>query len=140
MLYAATTIVVQGEVDAGGYSMQGGAGGNNGGQTGGQPACRGGAGDAYAVGFGEGGGGGGAATPGGNGAPANLPTFGAGGSMCARPSTIPLRGGNGGGAGGIDSANGMLRGGGGGGGGGAIALVAMQSLDRRRGRRAGWRR
>lgn len=128
VLYSATTITVLGELDAGASLNAGGPGGKNGGSTASTLACRGGAGKAYTGSFGEGGGGAGGATTGGNGAPANMTTFGVGGTACGQPSTIPLRGGNGGGAGGVDSVNGSLRGGFGGGGGGGVALVAMGTV------------
>jgi len=125
VLFAATTITVEGTLDLGANNAARGPGGNNGGQNATAVPCRGSAGKAFAVGFGEGGGGGGGETAGGNGAPSNQTTFGSGGSQCSQPSAIPLRGGNGGGAGGFD---GSLRGGAGGGGGGALALVAMLGI------------
>jgi len=125
VLYSATTILVDGILDLGAAGSGGGPGGNNGGINATAVPCRGGAGTAFATGFGEGGGGGGGETAGGNGAPSNQATFGAGGSQCTQPSAFPLRGGNGGGAGGFA---GTLRGGAGGGGGGAIALVAMLNI------------
>ena len=128
VLYAATTITVLGEIDAGATVNLGGPGGKSGGANTATLVCRGGAGLAYPGSFGEGGGGAGGATTGGDGGPANQPTFGIGGTQCDQPSTIPLRGGNGGGAGGFDTMTGMLRGGVGGGGGGAIALVAMDAI------------
>lgn len=125
VLYSGTTILVDGTLDLGASGSGGGPGGNNGGTNANAVPCRGGAGKAFAVGFGEGGGGGGGETAGGNGAASNQATFGIGGSQCSQPSVFPLRGGNGGGAGGFD---GSLRGGPGGGGGGALALVAMLNI------------
>jgi len=125
VLYSGTTIVVDGVLDLGAGGSGGGPGGNNGGTNATAVPCRGGAGTAFAVGFGEGGGGGGGETAGGDGAPSNQATFGIGGSQCSQPSVFPLRGGNGGGAGGFA---GTLRGGAGGGGGGGFALVAMVSI------------
>lgn len=128
VLFAATTIAIAGQLDVGAsFPNAGGAGGENGGTTPSNPPCRGGAGPWIAPGFGAGGGGGGGATAGGDGGPSLDPqAYGAGGTACERPSTVPLRGGNGGGAGGADSSG--LRGGSGGGGGGAVALVALGSI------------
>jgi len=128
VLFAATDVAIHGTIDVGALAGNGGPGGRSGGTTTNDPPCRGLVGLAGAIGFGEGGGGGGGATAGGNGAPSNATTFGAGGSLCASPSTIPLRGGNGGGAGGVVAATETVRGGRGGGGGGAIALVAMDEI------------
>ena len=128
VLYAATTITVAGRIDGGANGSNAGPAGGNGGTTASVVGCRGRAGLWQSVGFGEGGGGGGGRTAGGNGAPSTLSTFGAGGPVCALPTTIPLRGGYGGGAGAYDNALGMAHGGTGGGGGGAVGLVAMESI------------
>ena len=128
VLYAATTINVVGRIDAGANGSNAGPAGSNGGNSTSVVGCRGRAGLWQAVGFGEGGGGGGGRTAGGNGAPSNLTTFGAGGPSCALPTTIPLRGGYGGGVGGYDNVAGTGHGGIGGGGGGAMGLVAMESI------------
>jgi hypothetical protein len=129
VLYAATTIDVIGRIDVGANGTDAGPAGSNGGMTNAIVGCRGRAGLWQATGFGEGGGGGGARTAGGNGAPSNLATFGAGGPSCSgQPTTIPLRGGYGGGVGGYDPTGMTAHGGIGGGGGGAMALVAMESI------------
>ncbi len=128
VLFAATKIEVAGTIDAGAQGGTGGPDGFGGGTSGTNSGCRGGAGFFLMPAFGEGGGGGGGATRGGDGAPSTNATFGAGGTLCATPSTIPLRGGHGGGAGGFDVAANVLRGGRGGGGGGAVALVAMDEI------------
>lgn len=132
VLFAATTIHVDGRVDVGASGSGGGAGGAGGATTGSPgPTCRGKAGLWQSAGFGEGGGGGGGRAAGGNGAVSNTTTFGAGGPSCATgPTTIPLVGGNGGGAGGVETATSpdTVHGGAGGGGGGALALVAMESI------------
>jgi hypothetical protein len=129
VLFSATTIAVLGKLDFGAQVNVPGPGGKPGGTTAASLPCRGGSGKAYPGSFGEGGGGAGGASTGGNGGPANMATFGVGGTACDEPQTIPLRGGNGGGAGGIDSASGTVRGGFGGGGGGALALVAMNAIS-----------
>ena len=132
VLFAATTITLAGDLDLGANANIGGTGGFDGGAslsvgTG----CRGRGGSWTQAQIGEGGGGGGGRTAGGNGAPSNGATFGAGGAMCTNyPSITPLRGGNGGGAAGVDAATSpdTVHGGVGGGGGGAVALVAMESI------------
>jgi hypothetical protein len=130
VLFAATTIDVAGTLDAGASGQSGALGGHGGGTSASNPGCRGHAGGAYDLGFGDGGGGGGGVATGGHGAPASMGTPVDGGAdTCASPSTRPLQGGHGGGAGGYDSTNSVLRGGPGGGGGGAIALVAMGSIS-----------
>lgn len=128
VLFAATTITVAGRIDAGANGTNAGPGGSNGGTNAQVFGCRGQAGAWESTGIGEGGGGGGGRTAGGNGAPAAGSTFGAAGTTCTQPSTIPLRGGYGGGAGGWDATASVLKGGNGGGGGGGIALVAMESI------------
>ncbi len=132
VLFAATTINVQGIIDGGANTRTGGPGGADGATTGSTgPTCRGKAGLWQAAGFGEGGGGAGGRTAGGNGAVSTLTTFGTGGPSCSTsPTTIPLRGGNGGGAAGVDTATSpdTVHGGEGGGGGGGLALVAMESI------------
>jgi len=124
VLFAATTIIVQGEIDVGAEGSVGGPGGSNatGAMTG--SGCRGRAGRFFAAGFGEGGGGGGGRTAGASGGASNQgASAGLGGTSCTTaPTTIPLRGGAGGGHGGDSSSNA------GGGGGGALALVAMDSI------------
>jgi len=129
VFFSATTIDLNGTLDVGAIGGAGDLGGLDGGTTAENPACRGRAGGAYDLGFGDGGGGAGGATTGGDGAAASNGTPRPGGEICATPSTRPLRGGHGGGAGGVDVATGALRGGQGGGGGGAIALVAMGSIS-----------
>lgn len=128
VLFAATTINVAGRIDAGGHGTNAGPAGFNGGTTASMFGCRGHAGLWQSAGVGEGGGGGGGRTAGGDGAPSTGSTFGAGGSSCTQPTTIPLRGGYGGGAGGFDMVASTGHGGSGGGGGGAVALVAMESI------------
>jgi len=126
VLYAATTIVLDkgAELDVGAYDHRGVAGGQDASTSTSAAGCRGRAGRFLAAGFAEGGGGAGGRDPGGDGAPSDdaSPT-GSGGTQCATPSTIPLRGGHAGGAGGADSACS------GGGGGGGVALVAMAAIE-----------
>jgi hypothetical protein len=129
VLFAATTIDVSGTLDVGGNGQGGALGGHSGGTTNANPSCRGHAGGAYDLGFGDGGGGGGGVAQGGHGAAASAGTPVDGGGTCSTPSTRPLHGGQGGGAGGYDSTNSVLRGGTGGAAGGAIALVAMGSIS-----------
>ncbi|HLL21398.1 MAG TPA: hypothetical protein VK427_04660 [Kofleriaceae bacterium] len=126
VLYAATTITVSGLVDVGAQGMTGGPGGVSGNPSVTPSGCRGRAGRSNATvgsAFGEGGGGGGGLHDGGDGGPSTIanPT-GVGGTTCAAPSAIPLRGGSSGGHGGQDVGNA------GGGGGGAIMLVAMDAV------------
>lgn len=126
VLFARTTIMVAGVLDAGADSGGfGGPGGSNSNASTSTGGCRGRAGRAIESGLkGEGGGGGGGATPGGNGGASTMSgATGIGGPQCdGAPSTIPLVGGNAGGAGAGSTSND------GGGGGGALALVAMQSI------------
>ncbi len=123
VLFAATTIVIDGAIDAGASGNVAGPGGTNGNTSTASSGCRGGAGRVLGTGVGDGGGGGGGATAGGSGgSSASGASTGLGGSACDNPTTIPLRGGNGGGAGAQSISNA------GGGGGGAIALVAMESI------------
>ena len=123
-LFAATTILIAGQVDAAGDLFgDPGAGGsaNNASTTAG--GCRGRSGRLLSANNGEGGGGGGGITAGGNGGPSSGgASTGGGGTVCATPSTIPLRGGHGGGNGGANNSNP------GGGGGGALSLVAMEQI------------
>lgn len=124
VLFAATTIIVGGVIDAGANGDIAGPGGTNGNTSTASSGCRGGAGRLLGTGVGDGGGGGGGATAGGTGGPsATGVNTGRGGTACSgNPTTIPLRGGNGGGAGAQSTSNA------GGGGGGGLALVAMESI------------
>ena len=123
-LFAATTIVVNGQIEArGGQFSSAGAGGTGGNLSTTTGMCHGRAGRLLSTNHGEGGGGGGGAQIGGAGGASNGgASSGIGGMVCSSPSTIPLRGGWGGGAGGASSNNP------GGGGGGGISLVAMDSI------------
>lgn len=126
VLYAATTIVLDdgAELDVGAYDHRGVAGGHDASTSTSFAGCRGRAGRFHAAGFAEGGGGAGGRDRGGSGAMSNVSgATGIGGTPCATPSTIPLRGGHGGGAGGADPACS------GGGGGGGVALVAMHAIE-----------
>jgi hypothetical protein len=132
VLYAVSTIVVEGTLDVGSTDAIGGPGGGAGGVGDPRGSCEGKDGAyKFSLPAGAGAGGGGGATPGGNGADTaadvNGATMGGGGGVaCSEPSTIPLTGGNGGGAGGSENMN--VMGGTGGGGGGAVQLVAMKSI------------
>ena len=124
VLFANTSITLDESLDvnaAGTVAGPGGTGPNNGTVAG----CQGRAGHVVDGNHAEGGGGGGGAnsSSGANGGNTNSgAATGLGGNCATRPSTIPLRGGNGGGNGGQNGGSG------GGGGGGAIALVAMESI------------
>lgn len=132
VLYAASTIVVDGTLDVGSTDAAGGPGGGSGSIGDVRTACEGKDGPyKFSLPAGAGAGGGGGATAGGNGASTTSDASGStaggpGGGACSEPSTIPLVGGSGGGAGGTE--NMVVMGGTGGGGGGAVQLVAMTSI------------
>lgn len=119
-------IRIDGVIDVGGSGSFGGPGGTNSytSTTASSDGCQGRAGRSINATHAEGGGGGAGAVAGANGGASNQggALTGVGGTCTTRPSTIPLRGGNGGGEGGNSNVNA------GGGGGGAIALVAMESI------------
>ena len=124
VLFSATTILVDGDIDVGGNLNNAGPGGSNATSLTSGSGCRGRAGRSFAAGFAEGGGGGGGRVTGGDGGASDQgASAGLGGVQCSTsPSTIPLRGGPGGGHGGGQFANS------GGGGGGGLALVAMEAI------------